>query len=74
MFHLGLFLCFPVTIAGGAGTASIYDGINNTGVLIGRVDVGGDDVKGITLDGTFSNGLYVEIAGTGTNTLNINFE
>lgn len=60
--------------SGGSGTASIYDGINNTGVLIGRVDVGGDDVKGITLDGTFSNGLYIEIAGTGTNTLNINFE
>jgi len=60
--------------AGGSGNAFVYDGVDNTGILIGRIDVGGDDVKGITLDGTFSNGLFIEISGTGTNTLNINFE
>lgn len=60
--------------AGGSGFANIYDGTSNQGILIGRIDVGGDDVKGITLDGTFSNGLYVEITGSGQTTLNINFE
>lgn len=60
--------------SGGSGNAMIYDGIDATGVLIGRIDVGGDDVKGITLDGTFSNGLFVTIAGSGTNTVTLNFE
>ena len=60
--------------AGGSGNAIIYDGVDATGTVIGRIDVGGDDVKGITLDGTYSNGLFVTIAGTGTNTLTINFE
>jgi hypothetical protein len=60
--------------SGGSGTALIYDGIDATGIVIGRIDVGGDDVKGITLDGTYSDGLYITISGTGTNTLTINFE
>jgi hypothetical protein len=60
--------------SGGSGTVFIYDGIDNTGILIGRLDVGGDDVKGINLEGTYSTGLYVEIIGTGTNTLTMNFE
>lgn len=60
--------------AGGAGTALIYDGVDATGVLMGRIDVGGDDIKGVTLDGTFSDGLYIDISGSGTNTLTINFE
>ena len=60
--------------SGGSGTAIIYDGIDATGIVIGRIDVGGDDVKGVVLDGTYSNGLYVTISGSGTNTLTINFE
>jgi hypothetical protein len=60
--------------AGGSGNAIIYDGVDATGTVIGRIDVGGDDVKGITLDGTYSNGLYATISGSGTNTLTINFE
>jgi len=60
--------------AGGAGSAEIFDGTNNQGILIARIDVGGDDVKGITLDGTFSDGLFVQIQGSGQNTLTINFE
>jgi hypothetical protein len=60
--------------SGGSGSVLIYDGVDNTGVLIGRLDVGGDDVKGIPLEGTYSVGLYVEITGTGTNTLTLNFE
>lgn len=59
---------------GNSGIAIIYDGINATGIPIGRIDVSTDDVKGVTLNGTFSNGLYVDIIGSGTNTLTINFE
>jgi hypothetical protein len=60
--------------SGGSGTAEIYDGVDATGTLMGVIDVGGDDVKGISLNGTYSLGLYIEISGTGTNTLNMNFE
>lgn len=60
--------------SGGSGTAQVYDGIDATGILIGRIDVGGDDVKGISIDGTYSRGIYITIAGSGTNTLTINFE
>jgi len=60
--------------AGGSGFTEIYDGIDATGVLMGRVDVGGDDAKSITLDGTYSDGLYIEVSGTGTNTVTFNFE
>jgi hypothetical protein len=60
--------------SGGAGTLKIYDGIDNTGFLIGRVDVGGDDLKGINIGGTFTTGLYIEISGSGTNTANLTFE
>lgn len=59
---------------GGSGALSVYDGVDNTGILIGQVDVGGDDVKGITLDGTFSDGLFIELSGTGTNTATVGFE
>jgi hypothetical protein len=59
---------------GNSGIAIIYDGVDATGIPIGRIDVSTDDVKGVTLDGTFSNGLYVDIIGAGTNTLTINFE
>ena len=60
--------------AGGSGLVNIYDGVNNGGLLIGRIDVGGDGLESLTLDGTFSDGLFVEIAGTGTNTVTLNFE
>jgi hypothetical protein len=60
--------------SGGSGTAELYDGVDATGELMGRIDVGGDDVKGIALNGTYSIGLYIALSGTGTNTLNINFE
>lgn len=55
---------------GGAGTLQLYDGA----ILIGRLDVGGDDVKSITLDGTFLDGLSIVITGSGTNTATLNVE
>lgn len=60
--------------SGGNGTLEVFDGIDNTGFLIGRIDVGGDDLKGINIGGTFTTGLYVQITGSGTNTANLTFE
>jgi hypothetical protein len=59
---------------GGSGTVIIYDGVDATGIPMGRLDVGGDDVKSIPLEGTYSDGLFIDITGTGTNTVTINFE
>lgn len=59
---------------GGAAAALIYDSVDATGRLIGRIDVGADDVKPITMGGSFSDGLFAVVSGTGTITLNISFE
>jgi hypothetical protein len=59
---------------GGAANVIVYDGVDNTGIPMARVDVGADDVKGISVDSTFSDGLYIEIAGTGTINVTISYE
>jgi hypothetical protein len=60
--------------SGGAGSLNIYDGLDNTGTLMGHIDVGGDDFRQLTIKGTFTTGLYIEISGSGTNTANVSFE
>lgn len=59
---------------GGDATLLIYDGTDNTGFLMGRVDIGSDDVKGMPLNSTFSDGLYIEMSGTGTINATISYE
>jgi hypothetical protein len=59
---------------GGNANLLIYDGIDNTGFLIARIDIGADDVKGISVNSTFSDGLYIEITGTGTKSATISYE
>lgn len=60
--------------AGGSGTVTIYDGVDNTGLAMARLDVGGDDIKGVPIKSTFSDGLFIEVSGTGTNSVTIGFE
>jgi hypothetical protein len=59
---------------GGSASLSVYDGIDNTGTLMARIDIGADDVKGIGVNSTFSEGLYVEVSGTGTKSATIGYE
>ena len=59
---------------GGNANLLVYDGIDNTGELMARIDIGADDVKGISIDSTFSTGLYIEITGTGTRNATISYE
>jgi hypothetical protein len=59
---------------GGNANLLIYDGVDNTGFLMGRIDIGADDVKGIQINSTFSEGLYIEITGTGTRNATISYE
>jgi hypothetical protein len=59
---------------GGNANLLIYDGTDNTGFLMGRIDIGADDVKGIQINSTFSEGLYIEITGTGTRNATISYE
>jgi len=60
--------------SGGNGTLEIFDGVDDTGILILRIDVGGDDIKGHAVNATFSNGLFIRLTGSGTKTANISFE
>lgn len=59
---------------GGAAALFVYDGIDNTGVLMKRIDVGADDYKGGSVKATFSEGLYIEMTGTGTKSADLSFE
>ena len=59
---------------GGAGKLEVFDGIDNTGVSMAVIDIGGDGGRGIPTKGTFSIGLYIELTGSGTNTATITFE
>jgi hypothetical protein len=60
--------------SGGSGYLEVFDGLDNTGILMARIDVGGDDFRQITIGGTFTTGLYIQITGSGTNTANLSFE
>lgn len=68
--------CYLSRTGSGGGSANVivYDGVDNTGVPMARVDVGADDAKGIAVDSTFSDGLYVEMSGTGTISATISYE
>ena len=59
---------------GGNANLLIYDGVDNTGFLMGRIDIGADDVKGIQINSTFSEGLFIEVTGTGTRNATISYE
>jgi hypothetical protein len=59
---------------GGAAFLKVYDGIDNTGELMKRIDVGADDYKGGAIKSTYSIGLYTEQIGTGTITSDLSFE
>jgi hypothetical protein len=59
---------------GGNANLLIYDGTDNTGFLMARIDIGADDVKGISVNSTFSDGLFIEITGTGTRNATISYE
>jgi hypothetical protein len=59
---------------GGNANLIVYDGIDNTGIVMARIDIGADDVKGISVNSTFSVGLYIEITGTGTKNATIGYE
>jgi hypothetical protein len=59
---------------GGNANLIIYDGVDNTGIVMARIDIGADDVKGINVNSTFSVGLYIEITGTGTKNATISYE
>jgi len=60
--------------AGGSATLFVYDGIDATGFLMARIDIGADDLKGIEVSSTFSNGLYIKMTGSGTTNATIGFE
>jgi len=60
--------------AGGNGTLFVYDGIDATGALMCRIDVGADDLKGININSTFSVGLYITMSGSGTINSTMGFE
>jgi len=60
--------------SGGSGSLELYDGLDATGRLIARVDVGGDDIKPVPISGSFYTGLYGVITGSGTNTANVSYE
>lgn len=59
---------------GGSANLVVYDGLDATGVVMARVDIGADDFKGLAVDSTFSEGLYIEINGTGTINATISYE
>jgi hypothetical protein len=59
---------------GGSASLIVYDGTDNTGIVMTRIDIGADDVKGLPVNSTFSEGLYMEIIGTGTKTATISYE
>jgi len=59
---------------GGSGSLIVYDGVDNTGTVMARVDIGGDAARGIPLNSTFTDGLFIEISGSGTNTVTIGYE
>lgn len=59
---------------GGNANLLVYDGKDATGILIARVDIGADDVKGIPINSSFSDGLYIALTGTGTKNATIGFE
>lgn len=59
---------------GGAGSLTVYDGTDNTGIAMAQIDVGGDDLKGLNVKSTFSDGLFIEISGSGTNSGTIGYE
>lgn len=59
---------------GGSANLIVYDGVDNTGAIMTRVDIGADDFKGLAVDSTFSEGLYIEISGTGTINATISYE
>jgi hypothetical protein len=59
---------------GGAATLICYDGVDATGTPMARVDIGADDLKGISVNSTFSEGLYITVTGTGTVNATIGFE
>lgn len=59
---------------GGSAALIVYDGIDNTGIPMARIDIGSDDIKGISVDSTFSDGLFIEITGSGTKSATISYE
>ena len=59
---------------GGSAALKVYDVFDNTGIFMARVDIGADDIKGINLNSTFSEALFIEITGTGTITATITSE
>lgn len=59
---------------GGSAILTVYDGINNSGIVMKRIDVGSDDYKGGAVKSTFSDGLFIEISGSGTVTADLAFE
>ena len=59
---------------GGSAALKLYDGVDNTGIFMARIDIGADDVKGINLNSTFGEALFIELSGTGTITATITSE
>jgi hypothetical protein len=59
---------------GGSANLLVYDGVDATGALMARIDIGADDFKGLAVDSTFSDGLYIEMNGTGTINSTISYE
>lgn len=59
---------------GGNADLKVYDGTDNTGILIKHIDVGSDDYKGGAVKSTFSDGLYIEMSGTGTITSDLSYK
>jgi hypothetical protein len=60
--------------AGGAGRLDFFDGTSNAGIFMGRIDIGGDGFQDKMVKSTFTNGLFIEITGSGTNVATVTFE